>query len=74
MAGGQFDWGGRLPKGNGGVQSCPQAGWKLAVRVQRHKGGLLRDKQVEQLRKQGLVTLWLRMGAPKIIGYKLPRG
>ena len=31
MSGGQFDWGGRLPKGNGGVQSCPQAGWKPAV-------------------------------------------
>ena len=24
--GGQFDWGGRLPKGNGGVQRFPQAG------------------------------------------------
>ena len=29
--GGQFDWGGRLPKGNGGAQRSPQAGWKSAV-------------------------------------------
>ncbi len=29
--GGQFDWGGRLLKGNGGVQRSPQAGWKSAV-------------------------------------------
>jgi len=27
VSGGQFDWGGRLPKGNGGVQRFPQAGW-----------------------------------------------
>src|SRR5699024_734301 len=24
----QFDWGGRLPKGNGGAQRFPQNGWK----------------------------------------------
>jgi hypothetical protein len=29
-AGGQFDWGGRLPKGNGGAQRFPQAGWSSA--------------------------------------------
>ena len=27
VSGGQFDWGGRLLKGNGGVQRFPQAGW-----------------------------------------------
>ena len=27
VSGGQFDWGGRLLKGNGGVQRSPQAGW-----------------------------------------------
>ncbi len=27
----QFDWGGRLLKGNGGAQRFPQAGWKSAV-------------------------------------------
>ena len=25
---GQFDWGGRLPKGNGGAQRFAQIGWK----------------------------------------------
>ena len=29
--GGQFDWGGRLLKSNGGAQRFPQAGWKSAV-------------------------------------------
>ena len=31
MAGRQFDWGGRLPKSNGGAQRFPQAGWKSAI-------------------------------------------
>ena len=26
VSGGQFDWGGRLPKGNGGAQRFPQRG------------------------------------------------
>ena len=30
VSGGQFDWGGRLPKSNGGVQRFPQAGRKPA--------------------------------------------
>ena len=28
LSGGQFDWGGRLPKCNGGAQRFPQNGWK----------------------------------------------
>ena len=28
MSGGQFDWGGRLPKSNGGALRFPQHGWK----------------------------------------------
>ena len=28
VSGGQFDWGGRLPKSNGGAQRYPQYGWK----------------------------------------------
>ena len=28
MPGGQFDWGGRLPKRNGGAQRFPQPDWK----------------------------------------------
>ena len=31
VSGGQFDWGGRLLKGNGDVQRFPQAGRKSAV-------------------------------------------
>ena len=31
LPGGQFDWGGRLLKSNGGVRRCPQADWKPAV-------------------------------------------
>ena len=28
VLGGQFDWGGLLPKGNGGVQRSTQRGWQ----------------------------------------------
>ena len=28
LSGGQFDWGGRLQKSNGGAQRYPQNGWK----------------------------------------------
>ena len=28
VIGRQFDWGGRLPKSNGGAQRFPQNGWK----------------------------------------------
>ena len=31
LSDGQFDWGGRLPKSNGGARRCPQADWKPAV-------------------------------------------
>ena len=31
VAGGQFDWGGRLLKGTGGVQRLAQAEWKPAA-------------------------------------------
>ena len=31
VSGGQFDWGGRLPKSNGGAQRFPQNGWKSFV-------------------------------------------
>ena len=38
LSGGQFDWGGRLLKSNGGAQMFAQNGWKSFVRVQRQKG------------------------------------
>jgi hypothetical protein len=28
VSGGQFDWGGRLPKSNGGARRSPQGEWK----------------------------------------------
>ena len=31
LSGGQFDWGGRLQKSNGGARRFPQADWKPAV-------------------------------------------
>ena len=31
LSGGQFDWGGRLLKSNGGAQRFPQNGWKSFV-------------------------------------------
>ncbi len=31
VSGGQFDWGGRLPKSNGGAQRFVQHGWKSCV-------------------------------------------
>ena len=31
MSGGQFDWGGRLLKSNGGARRFPQAVWKSAA-------------------------------------------
>ena len=28
VSGGRFDWGGRLPKSNGGARRSPHSGWK----------------------------------------------
>jgi hypothetical protein len=35
VSGGQFDWGGLLPKSNGGVQRYTQRGWQSRL---EHKG------------------------------------
>jgi hypothetical protein len=40
MSGGQFDWGGRLPKSNGGVQRFPQRGWKSRAKSAKAEGSL----------------------------------
>ena len=37
---GQFDWGGRLLKGNGGVQRFPRPGWKSGAKSIRAQGSL----------------------------------
>ena len=38
LSGGQFDWGGRLLKSNGGVQRFPQNGWKSFAERKGIKG------------------------------------
>ena len=38
VSGGQFDWGGRLLKGNGDVQRSPQAGRKSAEECKGRRG------------------------------------
>ena len=35
MSGGQFDWGGRLRKSNGGAQRLTQRGWKSRIECKR---------------------------------------
>ena len=40
MSGGQFDWGGRLLKGNGGAQRLPQCGWKSHEKSVKAEGSL----------------------------------
>ena len=40
MAGGQFDWGGRLLKSNGGAQRFPQPGWKSGLKSVKAQGSL----------------------------------
>jgi hypothetical protein len=35
MSGGQFDWGGRLLKSNGGARRYPQPVWKPGVECKR---------------------------------------
>ena len=35
MSGGQFDWGGRLQKSNGGAQRFVQHGWKSCTECKR---------------------------------------
>ena len=40
MSGGQFDWGGRLLKSNGGAQRFPQNSWKLFSQSVKAEGSL----------------------------------
>ena len=40
LLGGQFDWGGRLLKGNGGAQRLPQRGWKPRQKSAKAEGSL----------------------------------
>ena len=55
VLGGQFDWGGLLPKSNGGVQRHTQRGWQS--RLERKGISVLNCEAqcAEQMRKQDLV-------------------
>ena len=68
VSGGQFDWGGRLLNSNGGVQRLAEHGQKSCIQVQRQKLDWLQDWQVEQMRKQDLVTRWLWVEMPELNG------
>ena len=67
VSGGQFDWGGRLLKGNGGAQRFPQNGWKSFIEC---KG--IRELDCETYKssrsKADLVIRWFRMEGPSLNG------
>ena len=68
LSGGQFDWGGRLLKGNGGAQRFSQAVWKSAIECKGIREPDCIDRQVEQTRKWGLVIRWLCVETPSLNG------
>ena len=68
MSGGQFDWGGRLPKGNGGAQRFAQNGWKSFAEC---KGTSELDCETDRSSRDeesGLVIRWFRMEGPSLNG------
>ena len=54
MLGGQFDWGGRLRKSNGGVQRFPQAGQKPAKECKGRRELDCETHKSSRVRKSGL--------------------
>jgi hypothetical protein len=66
VLGGQFDWGGLLPKSNGGVQRHTQRGWQS--RLERKGRSVLNceTQYVEQMRKQDLVIRRFHMEGPSL--------
>ena len=54
---GSVDWGGRLPKRNGGALRFPQRDWKPRVECKGIRELDCETGHVEQVRKQGLVIL-----------------
>ena len=71
VPGGQFDWGGFLPKNNGGVRRSAHRVWQARVRAQGQKPALLRDRRVEQSRKRDLVIQRWNVASPLLIGQKV---
>ena len=68
MSGGQFDWGGRLLKGNGGARRSARDGRQPSFWMQEYKRAWLRGPQAEQVRKQALVIRRPRVGGPSLNG------
>ena len=60
-SGGQFDWGGRLPKGNGGAQRSFQAGRKSAAEC-KGRGGLDCETHASSKDEVGLIEPALTSG------------
>ena len=58
MPGGQFDWGGRLLKGNGGAQRSPQVVWKSTVECKGIRGLDCEADRPSRGGNPGLVTRW----------------
>ena len=54
VSGGQFDWGGRLLKGNGGAQRFPRAGRKSAAKSVKAEGSLTARRTSRAGWKHGL--------------------
>jgi hypothetical protein len=54
VSGGEFDWGGRLPKSNGGVQRFPQRGWKSRQKSAKAEGSLTARETSRAGAKAGL--------------------
>ena len=65
---GQFDWGGRLLKCNGGAQRFPQNGWKSFEECKGRRELDCETNKSMQGRKSGLVIRWYRMEGPSLNG------
>ena len=65
---GQFDWGGRLLKGNGGAQRFPQNGWKSFAECKGIRELDCESYNSSRDEKSGLVIRWFRMEGPSLNG------
>ena len=68
MSGGQFDWGGRLLKGNGGAQRFPQNGWKSFIECKGIRELDCETYKSSRVEKTDLVIRWFRMEGPSLNG------
>ena len=68
MSDGQFDWGGRLLKGNGGAQRFPQNGWKSFEECKGRRELDCETYKSSRDEESGLVIRWFRMEGPSLNG------